>query len=146
MGNRYIVIHGSAGNSEEAIRLCGDALYKAGIVSRQFGEMCVNREKEYPTGLPTEIPTAIPHAKDNGITESSVCFLKLDKPVTFQRMDDDTEAVDTDMIFNLAIRDPNEHLEALQNMMTFLNDTDALKKCRELPDNELVDYLQEHIG
>lgn len=146
MGNRYLVIHGSADNREEAIRLCGDALYKAGIVSRQFSDLCIKRELEYPTGLPTEIPTAIPHAKDEEITESGICFLKLDKPVSFQRMDDDTQYVSTDMIFNLAIKDPNEHLNALQNMMTFLNDSDALQKCNMLSDDELVDYLQKHIG
>lgn len=146
MGNRYIVINGSAGDREEAIRMCGEALYQAGLVSKQFGELCVNREKEYPTGLPTEIPTAIPHAKDEGITESSVCFLKLDKPVVFNRMDDDSQVVNTDMIFNLAIKDPNEHLKALQNMMSFLNDPEALLKCKTLSDGELIDYLQKNIG
>ena len=146
MGNRYIVINGSAEDREEAIRMCGEALYQAGLVSKQFGELCVNREREYPTGLPTEIPTAIPHAKDEGITESSVCFLKLDKPVVFNRMDDDSQVVNTDMIFNLAIKDPNEHLKALQNMMSFLNDPEALLKCKTLSDGELIDYLQKNIG
>lgn len=146
MGNRYLVIHGSAADRNEAIRMCGSALYKAGLVSEQFGELCINREREYPTGLPTEIPTAIPHAKDDGIVESSVCFLMLDEPVTFQRMDDDSEYIRTDMIFNLAIKDPNEHLNALQNMMAFLNDSDALQKCRSLSDEELEDYLRKNIG
>lgn len=146
MKNKYIVIRGTAGNKEEAIMLCADALHKAGYVSREFGELCINREKNYPTGLPTAIPTAIPHAKDEKITQSSICFLKLDKPVKFSRMDDDSEEICTDMVFNLAVKDPNEHLEALQNMMAFLNDSSALEKCRELPDNELVEYLQEHIG
>lgn len=143
--NRYLILHGSAKNRDEAITMCGDALYKAGIVSSQFGKLCIIREREYPTGLPTEIPTAIPHAKDN-ITENSICFLKLDKPVTFQRMDDDTQEVQTDMIFNLAIKDPTQHLKVLQNMMAFLNDKEALLKCRTLPDEELIRYLQKNIG
>lgn len=146
MGNRYLVIHGTAKDRYEAISMCGDALYEEGLVSRQFGTLCINREREYPTGLPTEIPTAIPHAKDDGIVESSVCFLKLDKPVTFKRMDDDSKDVNTDMVFNLAIKDPNEHLKALQNMMSFLNDPEALQKCRSLSDQELIDYLQKKIG
>ncbi|MGN1377785.1 MAG: PTS sugar transporter subunit IIA [Dorea sp.] len=144
--NNYLVIHGSASDKEEAIGMCADALYKAGIVRSQFGQRCIEREQEYPTGLPTEIPTAIPHVKDEGITENTICFLRLDKPVTFRRMDDDTLEIDTDMIFNLAIKDPNEHLEALQSMMEFLNDTEALEKCKTLPDDELVLYLQEKIG
>lgn len=146
MKNRYLVIHGSAKDREEAIRLCGAALQKEGIAGERFAELCIEREREYPTGLPTEIPTAIPHAKDDEITENCICFLRLDKPVTFRRMDDDLESVDTDMIFNLAIKDPNEHLQALQNMMEFLSDAEALKKCRTLPDMETIAYLQEHIG
>lgn len=146
MENRYLVIQGFAEDREEAIRICGEALYKAGFVSEQFGELCVNREREYPTGLPTAIPTAIPHVKDDGIVENSVCFMKLDKPVIFQRMDDDTDEISTDMIFNLAIKEPTKHLKVLQNMMSFLNDSDVLLKCKTLSDAELIDYLQKHIG
>ena len=146
MKNRYLVIHGFARDRYEAITMCGEALYKEGLVSEQFGTLCVEREKNYPTGLPTEIPTAIPHAKDESITQNSVCFLKLDRPVSFKRMDDDTQDVSTDMIFNLAIKDPNEHVQALQNMMGFLNDSEALLKCKSLSDEELIEYLQEKIG
>ena len=144
--NTYLVIHGTASNSEEAIRLCGSALYKAGIVKENFADLCVEREKEFPTGLPTEIPTAIPHVKDDGIKENAICFLKLDKPVTFSRMDDDTATVETDMIFNLAIKDPNEHLTVLQNMMIFLNDSEVLTNCKELSDEDTIAFLKERLG
>ena len=66
MATKYLVIQGTANSSEEAITLCGEALHKAGIVGEDFGKACVEREKDYPTGLPTEIPTAIPHAKVEG--------------------------------------------------------------------------------
>lgn len=144
--NRYLVIHGTANNREEAIRMCGDALHKEGLVGEQFGNLCVMREREFPTGLPTVIPTAIPHVKDDGILENSICFLKLENPVSFKRMDDDSMQIETDMIFNLAIKNPNEHLEALKNMMAFLDNEEALEKCRTLSDEELIDYLQKNIG
>ena len=146
MANKYVVIHDSAADNFEAIRLCGSALYKAGIVREEFAELCVEREKGFPTGLPTEIPTAIPHVKDEGITENAICLLKLDNKVTFRRMDDDNESVETDMEFNLAIKDPNEHLAVLQNMKIFLNDTEVLTKCRDLSDEETIAFLQERLG
>ncbi|MFQ7422717.1 MAG: PTS sugar transporter subunit IIA [Anaerostipes sp.] len=37
---------------------------------------CIEREKEYPTGLPG-IPVAIPHSKVEGIKDNCVCFLRL---------------------------------------------------------------------
>lgn len=144
--NRYIVIEGSAKDSDEAIYMCGKALQKEGIVSEQFAQLCIIREREYPTGLPTEIPTAIPHASDKDITANCICFLKLDNPVVFKRMDDDTQEIKTDMIFNLAIRDPKEHLKVLQNMMVFLNDAESLKKCKTLEGKKLIKYLKENIG
>lgn len=146
MKTKYLVIRGKAVNAEEAIRLCGSTLYKAGIVSKEFGERCVEREKHFPTGLPTKIPTAIPHAKAEGIVQNAICFLKLDHPVTFRRLDDDTEEVQTDMIFNLAIKDPNEHLGVLQKMMVFLNDPEVLLECRNLSDKETIDYLEKQLG
>lgn len=146
MKTRYLVIHGTAANSEEAIKLCGDALYRAGIVGKNFGNLCVQREKDFPTGLPTEIPTAIPHVKSEGITQNAICLLKLNGPVTFKRLDDDTEEVKTDMIFNLAIKDANEHLTVLQNMMVFLNDPEVLTKCKDFSDEETAVYLQEQLG
>ena len=146
MKTRYLVIHGTAANSEEAIKLCGDALYKAGIVEKNFGVLCAQREKDFPTGLPTEIPTDIPHVKDEGITQNAICLLKLNCPVTFKRLDDDTEEVKTDMIFNLAIKDANEHLAVLQKMMAFLNDPEVLLKCKKLSNKETEAYLQEKLG
>ena len=73
MATKYLVIQGAANSSEEAITLCGEALYKAGVVGENFGKACVEREKDYPTGLSTEIPTAIPHAKVSGIKENAIC-------------------------------------------------------------------------
>ncbi len=146
MGTKYLVIQGVANNSEEAIRLCGEALYKAGIVGEDFAQLCVEREKEYPTGLPTEIPTAIPHAKAGGIKENAICLLKLQSPVVFRRLDDDEEQVETDLIFNLAIKDPEEHLVVLQRMMEFLNDKEVLLKCKEFSEEETIAYLTEKLG
>ncbi|HJC50423.1 MAG TPA: PTS sugar transporter subunit IIA [Candidatus Anaerostipes avistercoris] len=146
MGTKYLVIQGTADNNEEAIKLCGDALYKAGIVNEDFGKLCVEREKDYPTGLPTQIPTAIPHAKATGIKQNAICLLKLEHPVVFRRLDDDMEEVKTDMVFNLAIKDPNEHLSVLQKMMDFLNNPEVLLKCKELSNEETIAYLTEQLG
>lgn len=144
--NRYLVIHGSASSDKEAISLCGNALLEAGLVGKSFIEKCLEREVEYPTGLPTDIPTAIPHCKDASIVENSICFLKLDRPVNFRRMDDDEESVDTSLVFNMAIKNPDEHVEALQKLMEFLGDAEMLEKCSNLPDEAVITYFEEHIG
>ena len=144
--NRYIVVNGYAKDAEEAIMLCGNALHAAGIVDSKFGSKCYLREKNFPTGLPTKIPVAIPHCKDDSITENAICILRLDKPVTFYRMDDDEAKIETNLIFNLAIKNPDEHLAVLQNLMEFLNNHTEIKHCLDMMDIELVDYLTQKIG
>lgn len=125
---RYIAIEGQASSSEEAIRLCAEALYQAGYVGREFFEACIKREKEYPTGLCTEIPIAIPHCQSETIKKNGVCYLRLDKPVAFRQMDDEREVVWTKNIFSIAIKDAGEHLNFLQKMMRGVTDTEFLKR------------------
>lgn len=144
--NHYLVMEGDAADSSEAIMLCANALEKQGLVGHDFGPKCIEREKEYPTGLPTEIPVAIPHCKDEETKGNSICFLKLGRPVTFRRMDDDRESIETRCIFNLAIADATEHLGVLQNLMGFLGDAQKLKQCMSLSDKELIAYLEKNIG
>ena len=60
---KVIALEGRAEDREEAIRLCGQALCRAGIAEDAFAEGCVRREREYPTGICTDIPVAIPHCE-----------------------------------------------------------------------------------
>lgn len=109
--NHYLAIEGEAKDWEEAISLCGQAIAKAGYADKTFMKACIEREKEYPTGLPSEVPVAIPHSKVDGIKDNCVCFLRLKNPVRFYRMDSDEESIETTAVFNLAIKDGDQHLE-----------------------------------
>lgn len=144
--NVYLATEGGADNWEQAITLCGEYMISQGSVNKDFMEACIEREKEYPTGLPADIPVAIPHSKAAGIKENCVCFLRLDKPVRFYRMDDSEEYVDTQLVFNLAIKEADDHLEFLQKLMQFVLDVDTLNKCSEIPLDEIPAFLEEELG
>lgn len=143
--NIYLATEGSAKNWEEAILLCGDLMIQQGSVSRDFVEACIEREKEYPTGLPTEIPVAIPHSKAQGIQDNCVCFLRLDHPVRFYRMDDSEEYCDTRLIFNLAIKEADHHLEFLQKLMQFVLDQEILEQCIKMPLTDIPGFIEEKL-
>ena len=117
-----------------------------GSVNQEFTDACIEREKEYPTGLPADIPVAIPHSKANGIQENCICFLRLDQPVRFYRMDDGDEFVDTKLVFNLAIKQADEHLEFLQKLMQFVLNKDIMEKCSSLPMDKIPKLLEEELG
>ena len=126
MDIKYIAINGYAKNSEDAIKMCGEALYKNGFVIEGFSKDCILREKEFPTGLPTDVPVAIPHCNCEKVLQDSICFLKLEEPVMFYRMDDDQECIMTDIVFNLAIKDSKRHVSMLGNLMKFITNRENI--------------------
>lgn len=118
---KIIALESHAEDREAAIRLCGRALFEAGLVGESFAEACVNREKERPTGICSDIPAAIPHCQSETITQSGVRYLRLDAPLEFRRMDDDYETIMTRSVFNLSIQSADDHLDFLQKMMGVLD-------------------------
>jgi len=126
-------------DAAEAIRLCGEALVAKGYTDETFITGCINREAEFPTGLPSAVPVAIPHCQCDGIKESSICVLRLSEPVKFYRMDDASEFVETKLIFNLAIKGSDAQLTFLQKLMGFIMDEE---KARALLDGSVEDMLQ----
>jgi PTS system galactitol-specific IIA component len=144
--NIYLAAEGHADNWEEAIRLCGKTLIDHGSVQQDFVEACVEREKEYPTGLPTKIPVAIPHSKAQGIKDNAICFLRLDRAVRFFRMDDADEYCDTKLIFNLAIKGADDHLEFLQKLMQFVMNDGVLEECEKMQLADIPAFIESKLG
>ena len=137
--NHYLAIEGEAKDWEEAISLCGQA-------DKTFMKACIEREKEYPTGLPSEVPVAIPHSKVDGIKDNCVCFLRLKNPVRFYRMDSDEESIETTAVFNLAIKDGDQHLEFLQALMQAVMNKEVVENCMTKKLDEIPEYLREQLG
>lgn len=143
--SHYIAITGQASTCEEAIRLAGQALQEAGYVGNGFIKGCTDREKEYPTGLCTDIPVAIPHCQSDEILKTGVCYLRLQEPVVFRRMDDDEETVATRHIFNLAIKGADNHMGFLQKMMGMVTDLEVLKLLESAPIEEIPALLERSL-
>lgn len=143
--HRYIAVEGRAGSGEEAIKLCGRALWRAGLVEEAFYQECIDREREYPTGLCTDIPVAIPHCRSEAIKVSGVCYLRLKEPVVFRRMDDDEEVVTTRSIFNLAIKGAEDHLEFLRKMMGIVTDKDLMEQLEAVEIEKVPELLKKRF-
>lgn len=142
---KVIALEGRADDREEAIRLCGQALSRAGIAEDAFAEGCVRREREYPTGICTDIPVAIPHCRSDAILQSGVCYLRLEEPVEFGRMDDDEETVMTRSIFNLAIT-AGDHLDFLQKMMSIVGDEEFVAELEQADIKDVPELLEKRLA
>ena len=141
--NKFISIEGNAENWEQAIRMCGKALYDSGYVYETFADACVEREKNFPTGLEYSTPVAIPHAETRHVKKMGVCFLRLDNPVEFNSMENPDKKVKTKLVFNLAVYRPEDQVKLLASLMRTLTADSFIEKCETLPIEKVNSLLEE---
>ena len=108
-----------AKNKENLIVNLSNILEEKGFVRKGFANAVLEREKEFPTGLPTNIlKVAIPHAIDTSFVETpSIVIARLNSPVTFGEMGSLENTVEVDMVLLLAVKGDKSQLEILQRLL-----------------------------
>lgn len=117
-----------AADDEEAIRaLCG-LLAHQGYTQPEYGDAVVQRERAYPTGLPTSpFAVAIPHADPEYILQTGVAIGVLTEPASFGQMGTDGSVrVDAAVVIVLAIKEHEKQTEMLQELVELLQSEDFL--------------------
>lgn len=116
-----------ASNAEDAIRQLGNRLVEAGCVDEQYVTEVVNREKIFPTGLPTcGVSVAIPHTAADFVKESVLGIGVLNHPVTFGMMGNPEQTVEAKLIFLLAIQNGKNQVAALQQLVGIFQNESTL--------------------
>lgn len=120
-----IVLDMDCKDSEEAIRTLAQAFVKQGVVKESFVDAVIEREKNYPTGLPaTAFDIAIPHTVSKHVIEPAMAVGVLKHPVEFHQMGSPEITLHPQLLFMLAISDPKEQLTLLRRIMKLIqNDT-----------------------
>lgn len=77
---------GSASDWKEVLSNFASITDREGFTRPGFCEALIQREEEFPTGLPMEIPLAIPHAYPEYVIKPGVGVALLDPAVTFREM------------------------------------------------------------
>ena len=147
--NRDLVIYGlDVDDSEAAIRTIGARLFEKGFVRDTYVDAVSEREKEYPTGLQLEsMGVAMPHTTGAHVITPAVCVVKPAKPVMFKHMGTIEPEVQAEMIFMMAIKDPNAQLETLQKMMSVFTNAEAMTAFRAASsEEELWEAALKYIG
>ena len=107
-----------AANAEEAIRKVGQRFYDEGFVKDTYIDAVVAREKNYATGLQlADIAVAMPHTDPQHVNRPGVCIAQLKHPVEFEHMGDPDTKVQAEMLFMMAIKNPDEQVELLQKVL-----------------------------
>lgn len=102
--------------------------YERGFVEQSWLAAVVDREKEFPTGLPTPIPVAIPHTDSIHVKTNGVGFFRLAHPVSFGEMGSIASKVDVSVIIPLLITDPKDQVDLLMSIVNAVQDVDFMNK------------------
>ena len=87
-----IILDCTADSCEAVIRTAVERLTENGYTDPQYADAVIERERAYPTGLPTEeVVTALPHANSSCVKKTGVCVVRLQSPVAFGNMGDPDE-------------------------------------------------------
>lgn len=112
-----------AETAAEALEKIGAKLVEAGYVKNSYIAAIVEREKHFPTGLPTgENGVAIPHTDICHVMKPMIAVGILKEPVQFQNMGDHTQTVAVKIIFMLAMNHCDNQIKLLSAFMENLQD------------------------
>ena len=143
---QLILLHQKEASREEIILRLADTMQKAGYIGPTYGEAAVERERNYPTGLPSEgVPIAIPHAFSKDVVKTGVACAVLDEPVEFVNMGDDSDLLPVEMVFLMANADGGDaYMEDLQELMQMFSSEEFLLKLRNAESVDEFAYVMEH--
>ena len=132
---------------DEAINTLATHLRDHGYVKESFGAAVLEREKVFPTGLPTEpVGVAIPHTDAEHVLTSALAVGILAHPVTFQEMGSLDLTVDVHIISMMAISDPKAVMPVLRNLALVFQDHEFLASLKNSSNQQMVlDLLKRRI-
>ncbi len=136
MLDEIFLTEGEAVDWEAAIRITSRILELEGCVKESFYKACVDREKLYPTGLPTKVPIALPHTNEVHVIRPGACLLRLSEPVKFKSMENPEDEIEVEFVFNIAISEVKDQLSVLGAVSRMFQDMEFLKNIKSMPIDE----------
>lgn len=132
LNEELIFVDMEAVDEQDAIKELANSLYKQGFVKESYIQAILDREKVFPTGLPTEgVGVAIPHTDSIHVKKGAIALGVLKESVFFHTMGMPDETVKVDIIFMMAIEKPEAQLEILQKLMSIFQQKELLDKIKK---------------
>jgi PTS system galactitol-specific IIA component len=117
----------AARNSDEVIKSLCARLQACGYVGDSYCAAVIEREKQYPTGLPTQpFAIALPHADHAGVLKSALALAVLEEPVTFRAMDFPTNELPVRLVLLLAVANPENQMPTLRWVLKVMQDREIV--------------------
>ncbi|MGM9927050.1 MAG: PTS sugar transporter subunit IIA [Bacillus sp. (in: firmicutes)] len=103
---------------EDVMTFITQELQKKGYVKEGYLESLLERERNYPTGLPTvPFAVAIPHTDPQYINKPFVAAVRPTQPIPFTQMGTDDVEVGAELLFFLGLNKGEGQVELLQYLI-----------------------------
>jgi galactitol PTS system EIIA component len=123
-----IFLNIEATSSTEIFHNLGTVMIQKGYANDNYIEGLINREANFPTGIPAEpVAVAIPHTDASFVKESKIGLMTLQKPVNFTIMGSDSE-IGVQVVILLGLADSQHHLKALQTVISLIQEPSFIKQ------------------
>jgi len=124
---------------KEAIKLSCEPLEKDGTVGDNYAQLIIDCVEKYGPYIVLFPHYAIPHSTEEaeGVTQSAISFMKLQKPVSFEEGNPEKDA---EVFFTLAAKDKDQHVENMEQLFDMLSNEELLE---ELLTVKTVEDLQK---
>lgn len=143
-----VMLNICADSVEELMKQMCDHAQKIGSVKESYFDAVIERERIYPTGLPTELmKVALPHTMDKShVLQSGIFVAKLKQPVIFKEMGNGVNDVLVEMVFMLAVNGDKEQLTVLQDIVSMFTNHEALQALKDAVDEEqIIDAIKTYL-
>lgn len=125
--DKLVCIFDKTVSRDEAIDKLTSLLEAGGYVKPSFRQAVIEREKIFPTGLPTQpVGIAIPHTDAEHVNSGAIAVGILKEPVVFSEMGNPESNVEVFIITMLAISEPDLLIPFLRKLAKTFQNADFL--------------------
>ena len=116
-------------DAETIIRFLAERMLEKGYVRPEYPQAVIDREKKFPTGLPSQgTGVAIPHTDAGHVLVPCIGVATLARPVPFKEMGNPAKELPVEVVFMLAIQNPKEQLDTIKKLMGLITDRELLQQ------------------
>ncbi|MBZ7674123.1 PTS galactitol transporter subunit IIA [Klebsiella grimontii] len=132
-------------SSQQALEHIGEEMLARGVVHDSYPLALLEREATFPTGIALEQhAVAIPHCEAVHAKSPAIYLIRPDKPVPFQRADDDGE-IDVSLIIALIVENPTAQLQLLRRLFSELQNPTTLEALLAASQEQLPELFRHSI-
>ncbi len=129
MEKKHYSFHEGFDDWRDAVRAACAPLLADGTIEKEYPEIIIEKVEELGPYIVIAPNICIPHAeRGRGVNDTAMCFMKTEKPVSFDPNDPDKDAR---IFVVLAATDDEVHLNNLMALSETLSDEDIVAKVLE---------------